>query len=368
VPTADELLGAGVVGELAGCLRRADRRRRWARVGTSSDGFAEQGLAGRVRTVQAALLMDLPAEYGDAARVVRRALEDERFDGWMIWPVGEAVAVRALESGRSGDFGDGLALLAELTGRMSSEFALRRFLAADVERSLAAALAWTGSEDEHVRRLASEGTRPRLPWGRRVAALTERPAATRPILDALHRDHSEYVRRSVANHLNDVSRIDAALAVETAGRWSANGDADTPRLVRRALRTLVKDGDAGALALLGFASPDAIRVAGPILATTRVSIGEALRFEAEIANEGPEPAKVAVDYVVHHRKANGSLSAKVFKLTTRELDPGDSVPVARSHSFRPITTRRYYPGDHLLELQVNGRRFGGARFELVELP
>ncbi len=165
------------------------------------------------------MMSDLPEEFPRFAEVIRLALRDEAFAGWMIWPVTEAVAVIATRSGRNTDFDDGMALLAELTSRLTSEFAIRTFLDANPARALEIALGWTDHQDEHVRRLASEGTRMRLPWGRRVKALTEHPESTVSILDALYRDDSEYVRRSVANHLNDLSRADAALAVSIAKRW-----------------------------------------------------------------------------------------------------------------------------------------------------
>lgn len=365
MPTANELLGRDVVARLTGCLRGADGRRRWTGVEASASGFAEQGLSERVRAVQAALLDDLPPSYSASARIVRRALRSEEFDGWMVWPVGEAVAERAVTSGNDADFEDGLALLAELTPRLSSEFAIRTFLAADLDRSLRTVRSWTEHPDEHVRRLASEGTRPRLPWARRVRELIERPGVTIPILDALHDDPSEYVRRSAANHLNDVSRLDPALAVATARGWLRADDAESARTVKRALRTLIKGADADALALFGFTTPRDLVVEGILLEPDAVRVGEALGFAATITNGGSTACDLAIDYVVGHRKANGELSPKVFKLTTVRLEPGERAELSRRHSFKPITTRRYYPGPHTIELQVNGARFGLAEFELL---
>lgn len=364
MPFADELFSAKSVASLAACLRDADPGRDWHAVESSAAGFAEQGLAERVRAVEAALLADLPADYDAAAGIFRRALGDGTFSGWMIWPVTEAVASRALASSDERDFEDGLRLLAELTGRLTGEYALRSFLAADLDRSLRTIVTWTEHEDEHVRRLASEGTRPRLPWARRVPELFERPAATMPILEALHRDESEYVRRSVANHLNDVSRIDPGLAIAAASRWLEDGEATSPQLVKRALRTLVKEADPEALALFGFAPPDEIEVDGPRPQTDTVAVGGSLTFEAEVTNTGEDPFDLAIDYVVNHRKANGTLSPKVFKLATKQLAPGERLKLSHKHSFKRITTRRYHPGRHSIELQVNGVRHGPAEFDL----
>jgi hypothetical protein len=166
----------------------------------------------------------------------------------------------------------------------------------------------------------------------------------------------------VANHLNDISRADPALAVEVAARWLETPDAAP--LVRHALRTLVKAADPGALALLGFPPAAALAVVGPTLGVTALRVGDELPFEFTLRNDGGDEVRLAVDYVVHHRKANGSLSAKVFKLTTRTLAAGESVTISRRHSFRPISTRVYHDGEHALELQVNGRTFGRTSFQL----
>jgi hypothetical protein len=213
--------------------------------------------------------------------------------------------------------------------------------------------------------LASEGTRPRLPWAKQVRAILAHPEVTREILEALRHDDSPYVRRSVANHLNDVSRVNPALAVDIATTWLADPAETTPQLVRHALRTLIKAGDPAALALLGYAPPAAITVDGPLLAVEGVTVGESLEFTFDARNEGPDEVRLAIDYVVHHVKANGTLTPKVFKLTTRTLAPGESISLAKRHSFKPISTRRYYAGEHALELQINGHPFGRATFTLT---
>ncbi|MDN0199277.1 DNA alkylation repair protein [Streptomyces sp. S.PNR 29] len=286
------------------------------------------------------------------------------FTGWLIWPVTSALATRAVQEGSTAAFDDAMALLADLTGRHTAEFAIRTLLRHDLGRALGIIGKWTGSAGIHVRRLASEGTRPYLPWAVRVPDLIVRPGASLPILDALHRDESEYVRRSVANHLNDLSRDHPDLVIDTARRWLADPGTATERLVRHGLRTLVKRGHPGALDLLGFA-PAALEVDGPHLDHHTVPFGGSVRFTASIRNTGDARARLVIDYIVHHRKANGGQSGKTFKLTTRTLAPGEGIQVARKHSFRPITTRRYYPGQHGISLQINGVESARADFELV---
>ncbi|WP_404959555.1 DNA alkylation repair protein [Streptomyces sp. 147326] len=359
MPTADELLSAETVSTLARLLARAGGRRSspalLARAG-SLDGLTYSGRVGAVRD---AVLADLPEDWPGFEAVVRTALADPGFEGWMTFPVNEAVAVRGLEV-----FEPGLALLHDLTSRLTAESAVRPFLRADPARALAVVQKWTDDPDPHVRRLASEGTRPRLPWAPQLPAFVADPRPALPVLDALYRDESAYVRRSVSNHLNDISRDHPALAVETAARWLSGPTGTTDRVVRHGLRTLIKAGRPEALTLLGHSPDVPVTVLGPEVTTPRVAVGEYLVFDYAVTNTGTLPAELVVDYVVHHTKANGTRTPKVFKLLTRALAPGESLSGTKRHSFKPITTRRYHSGEHLVQLQVNGRVRGEAGFSL----
>jgi hypothetical protein len=173
------------------------------------------------------------------------------------------------------------------------------------------------------------------------------------------------VRRSVANHLNDLSRAHPDLVVGVATRWLGDPDANTPYVVRHSLRTLIKQGHPQALALLGFAPLPGLVVDGPRLADSTVAVGGTLPFDFTLENRGEHPVRVAVDYVIYHQKANGTLTPKVFKLATRTLTPGETATIARKHSFKLITTRTYHPGEHAIALQVNGELFGRTTFHLV---
>jgi 3-methyladenine DNA glycosylase AlkC len=363
----NELINGQGVNALAGILGNAAPGTQWADLALAASTLDGLSLRGRTDSVSAALLDDLhrhpESGYATAAGIFRRALDNPGFTGWILWPVSEAAVTLALESGTAPDFADCLALLAQLTPRLSGEFAIRRLLAHDHEAALRAILEWTGHPDEHVRRLASEGTRAYLPWAVRVPALIQQPEATLPILDALYRDPSECVRRSVANHLNDLARHAPDVVLATAARWLAAPDANTARVVRHGLRTLVKKAHPGALALQGF-PPASVVVTALRLDRQVVAIPEELRFEFEITNTDSEDMRLAVDYAVHYRKANGSQSAKVFKLTALTLAAGETRTLAKRHSFRPVSTRVHYPGTHALELQVNGVRHGRTDFQV----
>ena len=367
MPLADELINEGTAKALTKAITGAapDNRFRALRAATST--LTSLPLRARADLLRDALLADIPGDFAALAAVMRAARDGTApFDGWMIWPVSTAVADRAVADGSGAAFDDAMALLADLTGRLSSEFAIRTLLRHDLDRAMAFITAWTTSADAAVRRLASEGTRPYLPWAIRVAPIIGRPGVTVPILDALYRDTDPVVRRSVANHLNDLSRDHPDLVVDAARRWLADPapDGNTTALVQHGLRTLVKRGHPLALELLGFGAVT-VAVDGPVVDRATVPFGGQLEFSVTIGNDGDAPARLAIDYAVHHRKANGKESPKVFKLTTRTLAPGERVTITKEHSLRPITTRRYYPGPHAVDIRVNGIASPRADFELL---
>lgn len=364
----NELIDPAAIATLVGVLKEASPGVPWERTAATCAELGDLNLRARTDLVARALEADISeagrgGEYTTAARSFRAALQFPEFTGWVLWPVSEAAVSLALDSGVLEDFDDCLALLAELTPRLTGEFAIRRLLARNPDRALAAIQEWTANPDEHVRRLASEGTRPYLPWAVRVPPLVQRPEATLPILDALYRDSSEYVRRSVANHLNDLARHAPDAVVATAGRWLGAADKNTAWVVRHGLRTLIKKGHPGALALLGF-TPASVAVNGPRLDQETLTVPGELTFAFEISNSGTEEVKLAVDYLVHYQKANGSQSAKVFKISTLTLAPGERRSLSKRHAFRQMTTRVHHPGLHALELQINGAVHGRAEFLL----
>ncbi|GGR77222.1 hypothetical protein GCM10010269_15600 [Streptomyces humidus] len=364
MPFADELVNGHTARLLTRAVRTALPGGETAALRAAARQLDPLSLSERSDLLRDALLADIPGGYAELARVVRAARDGvPEFGGWLIRPVTSAVAVKAVAEGTDGAFDDAMALLADLTGRLTSEFALRVLLRHDLDRALGIIAGWTASPDADVRRLASEGTRPRLPRSARVPELIARPGVTVPVLDALHRDGSEYVRRSVADHLDDLSRDHADLAVATARRWLGDPAPATGRMVRHGLRTLVRRGHPGALGLLGFA-PVTLEVDGPVLDRTRVPFGGSVRLTAAIRNTGAEDARLAIDYVVHHPRADGSRSTATFKLTTRTLAPGETVTVTREHSFRLLATGCHHPGSHAVALQINGVTSHRAEFEI----
>jgi hypothetical protein len=212
-----------------------------------------------------------------------------------------------------------------------------------------------------VRRLVSEGAPPRLPWAPRLRELARDPRPSIELLDRLFDDDSEYVRKSVANHLNDIGKDHRDLAIDTARRWlaaSTRGD----RVVRHGLRSLVKAGDPDALTLLGFDQDSPIELERFTLAPTTIDIGDEVEFEATLTAKAT--TKAAIDYVVHYQGVRGPKAGKVFKLTTRTIEPAEPTVITRRHRFDHVSIRRIHPGSHLIEVQVNGRILGGESVEV----
>lgn len=358
----NELIDAAVVGRLGRLLGRHGIKP--DKLGDAARAVDGKALRQRVDIVRDALLADLPPGYGETAALVRAAFENEELTGWMLWPVSEAVVARALASGSVRDFDDAMRFLADLTTRLTGEFAIRAMLNARFERTLEIAHRWTRDEDENVRRLASEGTRSHLPWAKGVPDLVRHPGATRSLVDALYDDESEFVRRSVANHVNDLSRDDPDLAAEIVDGWFDHPDDNTRRVARHALRTLVKKGHPKALDLMGFTGAE-FDVDGPTVAAHEVSLGDDVRFTARITNTGQQTSRAVIDFLLHFRTARGTLSPKVFKIGYRSIGPGETVDIAKSYSFRSRTTRTFHPGEHAIELQVNGRPYGRDTFRLI---
>lgn len=315
------------------------------------------GLMDRLRRTAEAFDHALPLPFAEQVAVLL-AHAPQIGQGFVaIWPC-EHVARRGLEQ-------PALALpaLRELTRHGSAEFALRPFLAHDLTATLAVLAEWTTSPDEHVRRLASEGSRPRLPWGQSLRALLTDPSPTLPLLTALRADPSLYVRKSVANHLNDITKDHPGVVLDLVTGWDRR-DARTAWIVRHAVRTLVKKGHPRALALLGCGA--APRLATSLSVTpAQIHLGDFVTFSLQLASTSARAQSLAVDYAVHYARPSGRPSVKVFKWTTLNLAPGATTTLSKRQRIRDFSTRRHHPGVHRVELQINGRRLPGTRFTLL---
>jgi 3-methyladenine DNA glycosylase AlkC len=321
--------------------------------------WPERELKQRMRHISVVLHDMLPREYRDALKILRRSAPSLAGHGIIQLVLPDFVEVYGLD-----DWQASIPALEQFTQHVSAEFAIRPFIVRYQDRTMAQMLDWARHEHEGVRRLASEGCRPRLPWGIVLSAFKADPSPILPILEQLRGDESESVRRSVANNLNDISKDHPEVVIEELRRWQADGTEETQWITGHALRTLLKQGHPGALELLGYPPDPAIAVHNLRVEPGAIPMGGSgtLSFDVESLSERPQ--NLMIDYVVYLVRARGKQSAKVFKLTKRTIAPGEVIHISRKVSFAPVTTRRYYPGEHAIEPKINGRLFGRARFEL----
>jgi 3-methyladenine DNA glycosylase AlkC len=326
----------------------------------------------RSTQITATLATFLPDDFEKSAKIILASLapEDENafnnvdrsdrgITGWAVMPMADYVGLYG-----QGHFDLSMTLLKEMTKRSSSEFGIRFFLLEQPERTLSQLKKWTRDTNVHVRRLISEGTRPRLPWAMRLPAFIEDPTPLLPLLESLKDDKEEYVRRSVANNLNDIAKDHPELIEKIAKQWIIGASKNRNKLVRHACRTLIKQGHQGTLKALGY-NPPCIELDKLSIMTPRVFFGDALLFELSLTSTCKFAQPLIIDYAVHHRKANGSTTAKVFKWKTITLAPFATLQAKKKHGIKKITTRSYYPGTHSLEISVNGISCGINNFELI---
>ncbi len=277
-----------------------------------------------------------------------RDIAKDGLAGWIVWPLGEFVARQGIEHPQRA-----LVALHALTQRLTAEFAIRPFIVRHPTLVFDTLMRWTGDDSAHVRRLCSEGSRPRLPWGLRLKALIDDPSPTLPILAALQDDPSEYVRRSVANHLNDIAKDHPDIVVRWVRDHQPGATAQRQAMLRHASRTLVKRGHADMLALWGAGAAFEGKLALS-LSPTRLAIGDNVELALRVASTSRDAQRLVIDLVVHYVKANGSTSPKVFKGWTIELAPGEKRDLRKALPMRDVSIRRHFAGKHLVAVQVNG--------------
>jgi len=245
----------------------------------------------------------------------------------------------------------------------SAEFAIRYFLVDDLHGTLAVMQKWTTDADEKVRRLASEGSRPRLPWGQRLQELVRDPNPLAAILEPLKADPALFVRKSVANHLNDIAKDHPDWVIERLQSWDRSVS-ETAWIAKHAARTLIKQGSPKALALFGFGKKAEVK---SLLQVTPgiVPLGGQITLAAEISSLAKYAQSLVIDYVIHYVKAHGGTSAKVFKWSEVTLPAGGRLRLEKRQTLRDFTTRKHFPGRHRVELQVNGCRVAEAGFDLL---
>jgi len=323
--------------------------------------IADLELKDRINVIADALRAGLPEDYPAAvAHVVEMATTIRGPSGMEPWPLCSVVERHGIDHPDAS-----LVAMEALTQHFSCEFAIRPFLEHHPDLTLDACRRWLAHPEATVRRLPSEGTRPYLPWGPKVQSLLDDPEIGIALITALRHDPDEVVRRSVANHLNDIARNHPDRVAEIATDWSADPDTD-PQMVRHALRGLVKKGHPGAMAALGFTTTADVEVDGFTVTPAEVSLGESIELTTRLTSAAAEPQRLIVDFVIHHINANDATSPKVFKWTTIDLAPGESVTLTKRRRIATASTRRYHAGRHPVDLQIAGRRLADTSFTLTD--
>jgi len=332
-------------------------------------GYDTLELMDRGRKIATALRIHLPDNYPEAVRIlvasakvpVERA--GHAMDSFLFMPHLFYVQTHGLAA-----FEESMAAQYELTQKFTAEFSIRPFLERYPAETLQRLKIWARDPNVHVRRLVSEGTRPRLPWAPRLRQFQKDPAPVLQLLDMLKDDPEPYVRRSVANNLNDIGKDHPDILVETARRWMKDAADDRRRLIRHALRSAVKRGDPGALAILGFESVVKATLCNVLITPARVETENSVTFSFDLVSTASRRQRVLVDFCIHFVKSNGTTNPKVFKLKTVDMNPLETISLKKTVSLLERTTRKHYPGTHRIDLLLNGRETRLGEFELVRRP
>lgn len=312
--------------------------------------WEELALKTRTRRIAEKLGVFLPSRYEDALGILFEIAEDCVGFPYLFFPDFVYVYGQGEENLELS-----MKALENFTQKSSSEFAIRTFLLRDPEGIMNHMISWAKHPNEHVRRLASEGCRPRLPWGEALTMFKKNPAPILSVLEILKEDPSLYVRKSVANNLNDISKDHPDLVLEIARKWIGKNP-NTDWIVRHGCRTLIKQSNPEVMELFGYAKEEVLTTYASMEAQPNVlTIGESCDLQYEIHIREGEAVYVRIQYGIDFVKAKGQTSRKLFLLSDKTIPGGTHITGTRVHSFADLTTRRHYPGDHRIVLLVNGQ-------------
>ncbi len=326
------------------------------------ESWNERELKDRIRHISSMMHKHLPLEYEKAIAAILKILTivKEEHKGmafqYMILP-------DFIEQFGLDHLDLSLKAMEEITQFISCEFAVRPFLIKYPKQVMQQMLKWSMHEQASVRRFASEGCRPRLPWAMALPALKNDPTPILPILEKLKNDESEFVRKSVANNLNDLSKDHPDLIITIAKRWQG-ASKETDWIIKHGCRTLLKQGNTEVLELFGVGTIKNVSLQGFQIQTPIVEIGAKLDFTFQVLNENSNTVKIRLEYGIYYLKANGTHSRKIYKISEKDYAPNSVNTISKSQSFRVITTRKFHRGEHRLSVIVNGKEMASGNFEL----
>jgi 3-methyladenine DNA glycosylase AlkC len=335
---------------------------------TALNNLKNLSYSDRKSQIVSALKSFLPSNFPKAAKILGDCLPvpygkdsvSESMDRFIVAPMADYIGLHGLNHPEMS-----LQVLNKMTQCFTAEWAIRPFLIHHQEMTMERLHAWTQDKNEHVRRLVSEGSRPYLPWGKKLAVVADDPTITLPLLAKMKTDSSEYVRRSIANHLNDLSKNHPDLIVKELKKWQLDSPSqEMTKMIKHALRTSIKNGHPEALAMIGFKNGVKVEV-DDINFPSTVPFGGEFPFTITLLSNEKKEVPIHLDFIIHYQKSNGTTKPKVFKLKSLKLVPGESVNIQKKISFRPITTRKYYPGTHFIQILINGEKSKKYKFLLL---
>jgi 3-methyladenine DNA glycosylase AlkC len=360
-------LGNVAVEHIALCLRELDKDFKHTEFcKLALLGLDKLELKQRVSHIIQVLHPFLPADFAHAADLLKQLPTvwqkldpNKQVSSFAAWPVIDYASVYGLSYPQQS-----LDLLSSLTHLFSAEFAIRPFIIEHPDYCHRQFRMWVQDESEHVRRLVSEGTRPRLPWGIQLKSYMRDPAVNIPLLTALKDDSSLYVRRSVANHLNDISKDNPDVLLNICQSWQVDASQDVHWIIKHATRSLVKTGHSQVLSLLGYEQQMLLAPISLQLINSQIRLGDYLEFQFDLTSTSCDSQKLVIDFAIHFVKANGQQKAKVFKLKSIQLAAKQTCNIQKRHAIKAITTRQYYAGTHRFEILINGQALASKDFEL----
>ncbi len=261
------------------------------------------------------------------------------------------------------DFQNSMFLMAEITKRYTSEFAVRSFMLNNLHETIEVLTKWSTSDNHHLRRLASEGSRTRLPWGEKLTNLISEPHLTRTILENLKTDPSKYVQKSVANHLNDISKDHLDYFYSIISEWAKLSNPNTDWIVKHALRNEIKKGNATALQIVGVGKIELSKISFEVK-PSQIRLGQEITLKTDFSFEAFGSKKLVIDYGIHLCKAGGKSFFKVFKWKTAEFAPNKTHTLIKKHRIQDLSTRKFHPGNHNIDLLINGEKVSSSNFLL----
>lgn len=319
--------------------------------------FFNLELKERINAIADALNEFLPQKYNQAIKIIlKTAPHLGGFENWAL--------LMYIEKFGLDYFDDSVQAMEILTRYSTAEFAIRPYMIQYTKQMMPILHRWTEDENEHVRRLAAEGSRPRGVWMPHIEQFKKDPAEVLQLLEKLKTDSSLYVRKAVANNLNDISKDHPMLVIQTGKKWLKQNCTETNWIVKHACRTLLKKGQPEVFPLFGFTENPQIEIKNFKLNKKRIKIGETALLSFDLLSNSTDSQKLAIDYKLYYMKKNGKQSPKVFKLSEKNIANNKQIALSTKHSFKEMTTRKHYAGKHTVELIINGSMVASLDFSL----